>query len=260
MSRARAVFAASMLMMTVTTAAPLARGEPEAGDAAEVHAERSFDLGKQAIVAGRFADARQHFEASLARVPRVAAAFNLAVAYRGLGMPVETLETLARIEQGIYGAVREERREQIQKLSEEARRDIAHLDVHVTGAASASVQIDGRDVGVVERSAPLVVPANPGLHAIHVSAEGMRPIDESASVKAGERRVLTLSLTPAPRGGAPAPERRASVFRSGWFWLGAGVVVAAGTIATVYVATSPATRDPVSDPTFGVTPTFFSWR
>lgn len=272
-ARVFAVIVALTLAMPATHAAAEPSAKPPAGTQApwgvesegavadEARAQASFELGKQAIVAGRFADARRHFEASLVRVPRVSAAFNLAIAYRGIGMPVETLETLERIERGIYGPLREDRREQIRQLSAEARRDIGQLDIHVVGPETALVRVDGVDVGTATRGAPLVVPANPGAHTVSARSEGYTSLERQASVKPGERAGLTFTLTPAPRPDLRTAEGQSgNVFRSPWFWISAGVVLTGAVVGTAFIVTAPTTRDPVTDPTFGVTPTTISWR
>ncbi len=231
--------------------------DSEGAIADEARAQRFFELGKQAIASGRFAEARQNFEASLVRVPRVAAAFNLAIAYRGIGMPVESYETLTRIERGIYGPVREDRRDQIRQLAKEAQHDIAYLDLRVTGggASSVLVKIDGQDVGTLDPTGTLVVPLNPGSRSLRVSGEGLQPIDKQVNPKPGEKLTLSLLLVPVPADDRTRSVERSSVLQSPWFWLGAGVVVAGAAVTTAVVVSSSGTRDPVSDPTFGVTTT-----
>ncbi len=228
----------------------------------EARAKHFFDLGKQAIASGRFAEARQNFEASLVRVPRVAAAFNLAIAYRGIGMPVETAETLARIERGIYGPVREDRRVEIRRLADEARRDIAYVDLRVTGAGASAVlvRVDSQDAGTIEPSSALVLAVNPGSRGIHLQCDGYRAIDKQVSPKPGEKLAIAFLLVPVPKVEPTHVAQRSSVFASPWFWLGAGVVVAGAAVTTVAVVSSSGTRDPVNDPTFGVTPTSSRFR
>lgn len=242
--------------------------EPWSTDTAEAQADEAraaqlFELGKQAVLSGRYADARRHFEASLVRVPRVSAAFNLAVAYRGLGMPVETLETLERIERGTYGAVRDDRRDEIRRLADEARREIAELEVrvHPIAAATALVRIDGQDAGTADTTRPLVVRLNPGAHGVVVQAAGRVTIDERVTLRPGERARRAFELAPLPIVDAGGPEHaRGSVLRNPWFWIGVGAALTGATVATVIATTRSGEHEPVSDPTFGVTPTAITWR
>ena len=85
----------------------------------------------------------------------------------------------------------------------------------------------------------------PGEHTVRVT----RGTDERVVkllVPAG--RTVKLDLD-APRG---------SILQRPWFWIGAGVLVAGGAVAVI-LATRSRERDPISDPTFGVTPTGFAF-
>lgn len=264
MRGARATALVLLGALTVSTTAAAQSARPSRSDAPwneasetadEQQARRSFELGKQAIAGGRFSDARAHFAESLARAPRAAAAFNLAIAYRGMGLPVEALETLETIVDGAYGPVPADRLEQIRQLLDEARRDVCRLTITIGGAppsVARILRVDGK-AGVSATDLPLTLRVNPGAHVIAVSAAGYVGIERRLELHVGESATLSLSLVPAPK--QEAPQGR-TIFSSPWFWVATSVLVV-GAAATALVVSRPTTADPVQDPVFGVTPTSF---
>src|SRR5512147_3037867 len=81
----------------------VARADDAERGAAEEQARQLFDEGKDAMAVGRFSEAKDRFERSLALVPRASPAFNLAVALRGMGRPKEASDVLTRLLGGEYG-------------------------------------------------------------------------------------------------------------------------------------------------------------
>ena len=90
--------------------------------------------------------------------------------------------------------------------------------LRVIADAGASIRVDGNIVGQGEWHGSL--PA--GMHALHVSAEGMRDYNKDVTVVDGKEHTLYVTLE-APESNIPA-----------WVWVGAGVVVASGLVTGGY--------------------------
>jgi hypothetical protein len=78
----------------------------------------------------------------------------------------------------------------------------ATLELHVTGASSPRVVLDGDVLPAAALGVPRVM--NPGHHSLQVSLDGYKPITREFDLQEGQRLKLTLALEALRR----APERR----------------------------------------------------
>jgi hypothetical protein len=90
----------------------------------------------------------------------------------------------------------------------------------VTGAA---VSVDGKVAGNV----PVEAPLKPGQHRIALRRDGYDPAETSVVVAAGENKEVNIPMAV-----------HETITSKWWFWTGIGVVVVAGTIAAIIVATT----------------------
>jgi hypothetical protein len=168
---------------------------PSAGASDDMaEARRLFERGKAAMSEGRFAEARDMLQRSLDLVPRPSAAFNLAVAYRGMGKPKEAHDVLTRLLAGQFGSVPPDKRAEAEQLKAEAQKDVAELRIVVRGATEADVRVEGASAGHVRDGQPLLVDVNPGEHLVTATAKLRTPAERSVVVAAGGRANVTLTL------------------------------------------------------------------
>jgi len=180
------------LAMCVCLGAASASAQPSESDAER--AKELFERGKRAMSVGRFAEAQEAFSQSLALVPKASAAFNLAVAFRGMGRPKEASEVLTSLVAGGYGQAPPEMREQAEVLEKEARHDIATLRITQKGAVRAEVRVDGSPVGSAVEGQSLTLRVNPGARLISVSAPMREHRELTVPVAAGQTKSLTVAL------------------------------------------------------------------
>lgn len=172
--------------------AATAAAEPSASDVER--AKELFERGKSAMSVGRFAEAEGAFSQSLALVPKASAAFNLAVAFRGMGKPKEASEVLTKLVGGGYGQAPPEMLEQAEVLESEARRDIATLRVTQRGAVRAEVRVDGSPVGSAIDGHRLTIRVNPGARLISLSAPMRERLELTVTIAAGQTKPVSVAL------------------------------------------------------------------
>ena len=170
----------------------VAAAAPSSADQAE--AKRLFEEGKEAMSVGRFSEARGRFKKSLELVPKASAAFNLAVALRGMGQPKEAHDVLQALLGGKYGELPKERRGQVQSLADEARRDVARLAIAVKGAPRASVLVDGARMGDVRAGQKLTLDLNPGERVVTVSAKLRETVERRVTLAPGKAEAIEIDL------------------------------------------------------------------
>jgi hypothetical protein len=192
---------AIVLMLVSATARPEQPAAARTEKISDNEARRLFERGKEALRVGRFRDARADFERSLELVKKPSAAFNLAVALRGMGLAVEARRVLAQLLAGEYGELPAERRSAVKQLAREVRREIARLVVEIRGGPEAAVRVDGEHAGSVASGRPLDMEVNPGRHVITLSARLYRTIERRVTVGSGRTLRLseTLALSAAAR-------------------------------------------------------------
>ncbi|MCK6535291.1 MAG: tetratricopeptide repeat protein [Polyangiaceae bacterium] len=181
----------------VLVAALVVRGvgaEPRPDRAAAEDAKQLFEQGKVAMRGGRFAEARDRFQRSLERSPNPSAAFNLAVALRGMGRPKEAHELLLRLAAGGFGKLPDDRLREVQALAQDVGRDVATLRIVVTGAPSVEVRVDGERLGKVEKGRALTVRVNPGDRVVSLAAPLREPVEARIALGAGRTVLLERKL------------------------------------------------------------------
>jgi hypothetical protein len=185
------------LLRWVVVAVLAARGvaaQPRTDGPAADDAKQLFEQGKAAMRGGRFAEASDRFQRSLERSPNPSAAFNLAVALRGMGRPKEAHELLVRLASGGFGKLPDDRLREVKALTQDVGRDVATLRIVVTGAPSVDVRVDGERVGKAEQGRALTVRVNPGDRVVSLVAPLREPVEARVALGAGGSLLLERKL------------------------------------------------------------------
>jgi hypothetical protein len=178
-------------------------GVARAGENRDTSADAQdlFEKGKDAMSVGRFSEAERLFRQSVELVPKASAAFNLAVARRGMGKPKEAHDTLVELLAGRYGPLPDDRRSQVEELARETQAEISTLVIAMKGSASAEVRVDGTRTGDAVDGASMTAKVNPGEHVVTLSAKLRDTVERSVVVAPGKtaRIEATLTLSRAAR-------------------------------------------------------------
>jgi hypothetical protein len=229
---------------------PAPEGQPTR--AAVDEAKALYIAGNRAVEQGRWADALTDFERSYALSGVAAALFNVASALRALGRHVEARDAFAQLLASHPKLDPEVKKKAEAMLTGERARIVLltlaglpprdpALRISVDGSATAD---DG--------TRPLPLDVDPGRRAVRVDDGKSKPFLWEGLLADGERKSLTVRLTPAeaatpPAAPAAAPAAPAApaahaadgssggVLSSPLFWGIIGVVVVGGAVAGGYL-------------------------
>ncbi len=172
--------------VAVVPAAPAVAVQPTPNDA---EGRAAFDRGMQALGARRFADAVTALREALRLRPTALTVYNLALALRGTGSYVETVELFDRyLASPEEGAV-PERLAAIREETANLRRSVARVDLNLT-PATATLRVDGRSLRLVPGGLRL----DPGAHALDVEADGYVRDHREITLAPGAQMVLAIAL------------------------------------------------------------------
>ncbi len=194
----RAVLAGMLLALGLSSAS-VAAADPGRPGARVGEARRQFEDAVERLEAGRFAEARDMLNQSLALAPNPATAFNLGVAYRGTGETLRAVEVLSSLLAAKYGPVKGERRAEVRALLAAVRAEVATLTIETRGAPSADVRIDGRSFGSSVDGGRVVANVDAGERVVTVAAEDRIPVERRVRVARGARLTVLLELEPTPQ-------------------------------------------------------------
>ncbi|WP_437534746.1 hypothetical protein WME79_11165 [Sorangium sp. So ce726] len=182
----------ALLVAAAMLAAPAPAAAQSAADVAvarEIFIEAS-ELARQ----GRWEQAREQYERSLAIKRAPITLYSLGVAQQQTGQLVEALENfrafLVEPSAPATKAYEKLARQAIQELE----RKVAALELRLSpgDAAGLEVKIDGVVVPTAALDRPR--PVNPGDHTVTASAPGYRAAERSVAAAPGSRAVVVLSL------------------------------------------------------------------
>jgi len=185
----------------------LVPGPASAQSAADVAAARElFIEGAELAKAGRWEQARDRYERSLALKPAAMTRYSLGVAQMSTGMLVEALESFrAFLQEPSSGAsepYRAPATEAVARLEQRVGR--VTIEVEPASTAGLAVTLDDEAVPVAALGRPRLV--NPGSHALAATAPGYEPAAQQVSLAEGGSEQVTLTLIPlAPPPAPPAP-------------------------------------------------------
>lgn len=204
-------------------AALAASAPPAHAQDAVAEARRLFDEGREALHAARLTEAKEKLRRSLELHPNAATAFNLVLAYRGSGEPLEATRVCERLLAGDYGELAGERRAQASDTCEAAAAEIAHIEARAEGAERIDLRLDGAAWTAVAGGEVARADVDPGRHVISASAAAHAGEERAVTVERGGTASVVLRVVPEPteREGSPA---------TWWIVAGAGAAVVVGVI------------------------------
>ena len=202
--------ALSGALALVTAAALCAAPAPVAAQsAADVAVAREiFIEGSELARQGRWEQARERYERSLAIKRAPITLYSLGVAQQQTGQLVEALESFRAFLVEPSAPATKSYEKLARKAVQELEQSVAELELRLSpgDAAGLEVKIDG--VVVPAAALDRLRPVNPGDHTVTASAPGYREAGRSVAATPGSRVVVVLSLErEAPPPGPPAGPR-----------------------------------------------------
>lgn len=163
---------------------------------AQDRARELFTRGTAALQEGRFPEARDLLRESLEHNAHPSTAFNLIVALRGTDDPVGAVELCDRLLGGDFGALAAARRAQAASVCDDARGDVATIEVETFGAENVTIRIDGSPAGEVRAGERFERTVNPGRRVVAATAPGHAGDEQVVNVERGGRARVMLRLVP----------------------------------------------------------------
>lgn len=181
--------------------------------ASEAEARALFETGSRAVEAGDLEDGIENLEASLALVPYLPTAYNLAVAHARAGNAVRAAELIHLIREGRFGDLNEAQQTDARSLAADLAPQVATIEVVVRGAEEPWLRVDeGEATSLAERDRLWL---EPGFHRLNIGAEGFRPHRVGLRVAAGSDQTIRVDLLASPQGNlivvAPQPTDRVEI-------------------------------------------------
>jgi hypothetical protein len=166
-----------------------------AQDDSGVNAPRAtFEAGVRFLEASRFAEAAAQFERSLALRESPVAAYNLGLAYRGMGAHRRAIATLTRFCALARSA---DELRAAQALIRESTAALVHVRLRVEGDAT-SVLIDGEPISRDTLTSGQPIELDPGAHAFEALRTGFEPEIRRMRFEPGSTVDVTLNATAHP--------------------------------------------------------------
>jgi hypothetical protein len=159
-----------------------------------------FQQARTAIQEGRFAAARDLLVRSLALAPNTGSAFNLAIALRGTGELRRAVQTFEALLAGTHGELTAAQAREATQLMAQTRAELAHLEVHVSGAAEVELRLDGERIGEAPEGGTVRTEVDPGTHVLTATAPRRVPDEQRLSIEPGATLVAEVALAPTATG------------------------------------------------------------
>ncbi|WP_438019282.1 hypothetical protein WMF18_09515 [Sorangium sp. So ce315] len=194
--RARACALALSLAAAGLLSAPAPAAAQSAADVAV--AREIFIEGSEHASQGRWAQARERYERSLAIKRAPITLYSLGVAQQQTGQLVEALESFRAFLLEPSAPATKEYERLARQAVQELEGQVAALELRLTPAdvAGVEVKVDGGVVPTAALGRPR--PLNPGPHTVTASAPGYREARRSVVAAPGSRVVVVLSLEREP--------------------------------------------------------------
>ncbi|WP_437736253.1 hypothetical protein [Sorangium sp. So ce1335] len=257
--RGARAFALALLVAVGVLSAPAPAAAQSAADVAV--AREIFIEGSELARQGRWEQARERYERSLAIKRAPITLYSLGVAQQQTGQLVEALESFRAFLLEPSAPATKEYEPLAQQAVQELERQVAALELRVSpgDVAGLEVKVDGSVVPTAALDRPR--PLNPGPHTVTASAPGHREVRRSVVAAPGSRVVVVLGLEReaaapagprvalAPRGGAaasPAPDA-ATVRVAPIVLIAGGLTTAAAGVAIGLLGVASASDAPTRD-------------
>ncbi len=196
---------------------------PQPAAAQEEDARLLFEQGREAYSAGRYGDARDAWVSAHEASGRADLLYNIAQAYRGLGLPVQELDYLQRFVAAV--PVTHPSRAPAQTRVEALEARIADTFIVLTEVpANADVLLDGAPMD--EQGATRSLSVMPGPHQVVVVRDGFLPFHATVDAVAGRATSVTVRMEERP----VARAHQADGITRG-LWVSGGGLLAAGAVS-----------------------------
>jgi hypothetical protein len=210
------VAAAAVVIMSLGALA-----EPVA--AQEEEARILFEQGRDAYSAGRYGDARDAWVSAYEASGRADLLYNIAQAYRGLGLPVQELDYLQRFVAAV--PVTHPSRAPAQTRVEALEARIADTFIVLNQVpADADVLLDGAPME--EQGSTRSLSVMPGPHQVVVVRDGYLPFHATVDAVAGRATSVTVRMEERPVARAHQADGATRAL-----WVSGGVLLAAGAVS-----------------------------
>ncbi|WP_437592225.1 hypothetical protein [Sorangium sp. So ce1000] len=182
----------ALLLTAALCAAPAPVAAQSAADVAV--AREIFIEGSELARQGRWEEARERYERSLAIKRAPITLYSLGVAQQQTGQLVEALESFRAFLVEPSAPATKAYEKLARKAVQELEESVAALELRLSpdDAAGLEVKIDG--VVVPTAALDRLRPVNPGNHTVTMSAPGYREAERSVVAGPGSRVVVVLSL------------------------------------------------------------------
>ncbi|MBK7776874.1 MAG: PEGA domain-containing protein [Sandaracinaceae bacterium] len=196
---------------------------PQPAAAQEEDARLLFEQGREAYSAGRYGDARDAWVSAHEASGRADLLYNIAQAYRGLGLPVQELDYLQRFVAAV--PVTHPSRAPAQTRVEALEARIADTFIVLTEVpANADVLLDGAPME--QQGATRSLSVMPGPHQVVVVRDGFLPFHATVDAVAGRATSVTVRMEERP----VARAHQADGITRG-LWVSGGGLLAAGAVS-----------------------------
>jgi hypothetical protein len=237
----------SLLLVLIASLVTLAATPAHAEDSRKSAVARSlFEEGVSLGDRGDWVGAADRFARAYSLKPTSAVAFNWGSALMELGRLVEARELLWSVQQD-PNANAELKRECTERLDTLAER-LAHVRVHVPAGNRADLSLDLDDKPLPRAAWDVPSPVDPGTHTLVLREDGDERSRATVTLRQGEQRDVTLSLSEAAEVEQPAPfvatqpredaPPKRPLYKNWKLWTAVGAVVVVGVVVAVVIAKS----------------------
>lgn len=253
-------------LLTCAAAPSITRAQPtqasQANDAANRASARSlFEEGVGFAEAGKWGDAADRFQRSLALHQSQVVAFNYATALMELGRLVEASELLEGIRRDAATSPQMKRR--VDTLLETLRPQLAWITVLLNHPENRVAVIDGHPLPQAALGVPRAV--DPGKRTLEVRVDGEVVYSRTITVTPGETEEARIELPlepattqptaptpaetaarsqPAPNTAPIAPQAQDNSGSGPWLWVGIGGAAVVVAVVAIVIATSAGGSEP----------------
>jgi hypothetical protein len=218
-------------IVTMLVVAP-ARAEPSATEVAA--AREQSRMAVQAAHEGRWVDALAGFRKAYELSPDARTLLNIASAEAQTGALVSAADTFRKVLRAGKDELSDDERAAAKTALARTEARIAHLRIVVRAKQDEDrVELDGSPLSAA--ALQVALPLDPGPHHVRIIRNGAEVAHTRRSLSEGES--ATIAIEPAePEPPPPVRPQGKAIYESVWFWVGAGVVATAGTVAVLCVA------------------------
>lgn len=226
--------------MALLLSAP-AFAEPSATEIAA--AREQSRAAVQAAHEGRWVDALAGFKRAYELAPDARTLLNVASAEAQTGALVSAADTYRKVLRAGPSELGDDERAAARAALARTEARIPHLRI-VVRAKRDDDRVELDDKPLSPAALEVALPLDPGPHHIRIIRNGTEVAHVRKSLSEGDKATIAIEPVEPP---PPPPDTRPTskpIYESVWFWIGAGAVATAGTVAVLCVASFCQSPDP----------------